>query len=401
MAVSKEYRAYAFAQRPFSERDLAGIIKHHPEERKPIMDVLTFYSSYYSCKLIQTYLDWDDDITDDKYPVFKERLAQGFADAQKKDEQENEETEKCRNCGARRFSFECFCLECGKYIFEDVFAPEKEMLYARIEEAYCFPDGDGDKTIKACDAFLASVSTNARPEKTKLALVKPGGDTATAADERIARVYEYRGKACQKSGRYDDAIADFTSALTLKPTKTEYLEGRAKAFQAKGMYDDAIADLTGALELSERYVQSGRYEADLEREENSDPVLFPPLPPHYSVLLALVYREMGELSEALAELNASLEDWGDVDGLLVACAEIYEITGEFQKAYGCWKKIHDGWQEGLKERQDTIAENENIGRFFKSSYDTHEKYITVNLERCRKKANADGGNILRFDKNRL
>ena len=30
--ASKEYHAYAFAQSPISEKDLAGIIKHHPEE---------------------------------------------------------------------------------------------------------------------------------------------------------------------------------------------------------------------------------------------------------------------------------------------------------------------------------------------------------------------------------
>jgi len=400
MAVSKEYRAYGFAQRPLSERELAGIIKHHPEERKPIMDVII----YYSRKLIQTYLDWDGDITDDKYHLFKERLEQGFVRAQENIEEEGrgrEKAEKCSNCGVRDwtrdFSLADFCLDCRKYISKDAFASEKEVLYERVKRAYIFGSDDSDETIKACDAFLALVSASAQAEKSKLTIGNPGDDGVTVAVEGLVEVYKIRGKTYQKMGQHDKAIADFTDAIALNPTKTEYLEERAKAYQEKRMYDNAIADLSEALELSKYYVQSGQHEADLERIRNGEIFDPNPLPPHYSILLACVYKEMGELGKALAELNSSLEDcWGG-EALLGASAEIYETMGEFQNAYDCWQKIYDDWQEGLKERQDTIAESESIGHLFEESYDTHERYIAVNLERCREKADTGGGNTLRFD----
>jgi len=125
------------------------------------------------------------------------------------------------------------------------------VLYERIDRAYIFTSGNCDEAIKACGTFLALVSPNAQTEKNKLAIVKPGGDAASAGVEGIVEAYEYRrGKAYQKLGRHDEAIADFSKELSLEPKKTEYLEERAKAYQAKGMYDNAIADLTGEANAS-------------------------------------------------------------------------------------------------------------------------------------------------------
>ena len=408
--ASKEHHTYAFAQRPISERDLAGIIKYHPEEKEPIMKVLIHWSR----KLIQTYLDWDEDITDDHYLLFKERLEQGYIKYQEKIEEEKKLQRKCSKCASAIEGIFELCLSCGKYECKDGSAPEKELFYKRgfaaLFDADC--DADYDAVIKAFSAFLTLAEAEAEVHYPKLKIVKPDGDNNLESpdddsqencyDQPIIIAYQLRGQAYRKKGQYDKAVSDFSRALVLDRKNTELLEKRAEAHKANGDHDNAVADLQYALELAEKYMANGLYKTDVEREKNGEIFELPPEPPHYSLLLAQLYKDMGDVDKAFDVLNASLEDWNS-EGVLASCAELYETTGDYQTAYEYWQKVHKIWQGGEKERQDTLAENKDIADLFDGPDKVHEEYITVNLLRCKKKAEAagssGGGNILPFNKN--
>jgi len=389
--ASKEYQTYAFAQRPISERDLAGIIKHHPEEKELIMGVLIYWSQ----KLIQTYLDWDEDITDEHYPLFKERLEQGYIKYQEKIEEDKKQQRKCSNCGSAIEEIVELCLSCGKYECKDGSAPEKELFYERGSAAWF--GGDYDGAIKAFSTFLTLAEADSKIRYPKLKIVRPNDDNNLDSPDgdspenyfdwpsTISDAYQYRGQAYGKKGQHDKAVSDFTRALALDRKNTELLEKRAESCKANGDYDNAVADLQHALELAEDYIASGLYEADVEREKNGEIFELPPAPPHYSILLAQVYKDMGDVDNAFDVLNASLEDWNS-EGVLASCAELYETTGDYQTAYEYWQKVHKIWQGGEKERQDTLEENKDIADLFEGPDKVHEEYIMVNLRRCKKKA---------------
>jgi len=71
--------------------------------------------------------------------------------------------------------------------------------------------------------------------------------------------YHWRGRAQLKRGDYDAAIADFTKAISLDPTKSSVFSktahshvGRGEAWAAKADFDRAVADFDAALRLGIR-----------------------------------------------------------------------------------------------------------------------------------------------------
>ena len=102
--VSNIYKAYMYTVGPFSERDLAGIIKFHPEEREPIKEVVTFYS----WKLLLNYLNYDENISDTQFSLYKEILMQNLIEFQEEESMNNEDlfsSELCSNLISRAAVF--------------------------------------------------------------------------------------------------------------------------------------------------------------------------------------------------------------------------------------------------------------------------------------------------------
>ena len=81
---------------------------------------------------------------------------------------------------------------------------------------------------KAISLFTSAIDDGAGLNRTNLALA-----------------YHYRGVEYQKTGRYDEAIADLDRAIMLEPVKlpTAYSD-RGIAYRKKGDYAKAIADYT-------------------------------------------------------------------------------------------------------------------------------------------------------------
>lgn len=65
------------------------------------------------------------------------------------------------------------------------------------------------------------------------------------------RYYNDRGVAFKRLAQIDDAIADYTRALEIKPDFTNALNNRGVAYLEKGLHDKALEDFTRALELGD------------------------------------------------------------------------------------------------------------------------------------------------------
>ncbi len=94
---------------------------------------------------------------------------------------------------------------------------------------------------------------------------------AAPAGEKSPDFFLKRGAECLDKGEHDQAIADFTQALKLKPDSAEAYHQRGLAYGDKGQYDQAIADITKALKLNPKnaeayfdramaYAETGKYD---------------------------------------------------------------------------------------------------------------------------------------------
>jgi tetratricopeptide (TPR) repeat protein len=94
---------------------------------------------------------------------------------------------------------------------------------------WCFtPTATDDQTIDSCTAHIQS-----------------GRETS----ETRAFAYDNRGFAYINKGLYDQAIADETRAIELKPDYFDSYNSRGFAYEKKGLRDPAIADYRAALNI--------------------------------------------------------------------------------------------------------------------------------------------------------
>jgi len=68
-----------------------------------------------------------------------------------------------------------------------------------------------------------------------------------------AKSYLKRGKDFSDAHQYDRAVADYTTAIELKPDYAEAYNDRGFAYYLKGDFERAIADYTQAIELRPNY----------------------------------------------------------------------------------------------------------------------------------------------------
>ncbi len=62
-------------------------------------------------------------------------------------------------------------------------------------------------------------------------------------------VWHDRAQVYADLGRWDEAVADYSKALEIRPTDTRSLAGRSQVYLERGQWDKADADLARALEL--------------------------------------------------------------------------------------------------------------------------------------------------------
>ena len=77
--------------------------------------------------------------------------------------------------------------------------------------------------------------------------------SASPSSANSAEFYLKRGDDSSAAHRYDQAIADYTTAIQLKPDYAEAYNNRGFAYYLKGDGERAIADYTRAIELRPNY----------------------------------------------------------------------------------------------------------------------------------------------------
>src|SRR6185437_1647794 len=130
------------------------------------------------------------------------------------------------------------------------------------QRTWCFSSAaTDDETIDGCTALIQSgrETTNLPTEFYNRGIGYDGKglyDQAIADDTQAialkpdyAEAYDNRGFAYDDKGLYDQAIADYTQAIALKPDFADAYTNRGSAYGKNGLYDQAVADYTKAIAL--------------------------------------------------------------------------------------------------------------------------------------------------------
>ncbi|WP_158751564.1 tetratricopeptide repeat protein [Streptomyces bicolor] len=135
-------------------------------------------------------------------------------------------------------------------------------------------------------------------------------------NETRSIVHTLRGRYLKKSKNYDQALTEYSTALTLNPTAHAAYCGRGQVHHLMGRLDDAVSDYSQAIELdpastlsiysrgfaylAKRQVDDAL--ADYDRVIELDPVNFPA---HNG--RGMAYHTMGRFDDALIEYDRAIE----------------------------------------------------------------------------------------------
>src|SRR4029078_4750847 len=97
-------------------------------------------------------------------------------------------------------------------------------------------------------------SWGAEKEKTQPVAEKPT-DNISARSVNDSQGYANRGQVLARSGRSEEALAEFDRALALDPYNVQALYGRALIYQGEKQHQQAIADFSAANGLSPQKVE--------------------------------------------------------------------------------------------------------------------------------------------------
>jgi len=107
--------------------------------------------------------------------------------------------------------------------------------------------------LGGCSFDLGSWGSDDKPKAP--AIVEKPADTITAQDIGSARDHATRGQVLVRSGKTDEAQAEFDQALATDPYNIQALYGRGLIYQGRGQHQQAIEDFTAASGLSPQKVE--------------------------------------------------------------------------------------------------------------------------------------------------
>jgi tetratricopeptide (TPR) repeat protein len=159
----------------------------------------------------------------------------------------------------------------------------------------CKDSRDPQRSIAACSSIIAA---------------------SKKSDVQVAEIFMHRGSAYFYQGDYDRAIADYDSALQLRPDFSKVFDGRGLAYERKGDHDRAFQDFDQAIRLdpnfSEAYHHRGRAHQgknefvqalqDFDQAIRLDPNSANPY--YYR---GEIYQQQGDSTRALQDFNRAIE----------------------------------------------------------------------------------------------
>jgi tetratricopeptide (TPR) repeat protein len=184
------------------------------------------------------------------------------------------------------------------------------------------------------------------------------------APDELARAYKNRGSANAEIGRQDEAIADFTQAISLNPNYAIAFAGRAEAKLAKGDFDGAIADDTETLRVKANYpvafVSRGygylvKGDFDHAIADFTEAIR---LAPHSVIALnnrGVAHKQKGEMELAIEDYTAALQ-------LNPSYALAYNNRGYAYEAKGQKQQAIDDFRQALSLDPSLVGAKDGLKR---------------------------------------
>jgi tetratricopeptide (TPR) repeat protein len=151
--------------------------------------------------------------------------------------------------------------------------------------------------------------------------VIPFNESIKLLSERVTKEkngenYHLRGVAYLAHGQFDNAIADFTESLRLKPRNAGALNNRGQASYSKGDFKSAVQDFTAAIVIEARnpLILNNRALAYIELDDSANAMTdlqaALALVPDYAEALnnrGIVHQKLEKVDDAIADFSKALE----------------------------------------------------------------------------------------------
>ncbi|MFJ6509103.1 tetratricopeptide repeat protein [Streptomyces sp. NPDC091879] len=145
-----------------------------------------------------------------------------------------------------------------------------------------------------------------------------------------ALAYTLRGQACRRSGRYGQAIEDYTTALSLDPNLARAHAGRGHAQRSLNDHQAALADFDRAIQLAPdqplHLINRGAARQDVRQYEAAITDFDQALALDHRDVRALAFR--GHARHRIGQHNAALEDLTNALTLDPSYAFAYAVRGD-------------------------------------------------------------------------
>ena len=173
-----------------------------------------------------------------------------------------------------------------------------------------------------------------------------------AKSPQLDRGFTNRGVAYQQLGRYDEAIADHTSAINIKSDRAPSYCDRGIAFQLMKSHDRALADYNKAIQLDRNFAAAfnnrGKLYEQMGRRKIAlaDYATAIELEPHSAV----VYLNRGNVYRALGKGQLAIRDY----------TKAIELGASSYKAYndrGTVFMLTGKWESAIRDFSDAVAIN--------------------------------------------
>lgn len=159
---------------------------------------------------------------------------------------------------------------------------------------------------------------------------------AISKSDKSALAFNNRGSAYYLQGRYDQAIADYTSAIALKFDFPDLFYNRGIAYYVIGQYDKAIDDFNRSNDtkndypLGLAYFLTGRYNEAIQRFTLT--ITNNPKAEKVYYNRGLAYLNIGKYREAILDFTAEIQTNGAFADAYLRRAQAYSNTGQFMLA---------------------------------------------------------------------
>jgi tetratricopeptide (TPR) repeat protein len=171
-----------------------------------------------------------------------------------------------------------------------------------------------------------------------------------------AEAYFWRGSAyADNNGMYDEAILDFDEAIRLKPDYAEAYFEKGEVYAYRGETADAITQFTDAISYKIDYADAyfGRAEQYYKQREydkafqdfNETLALDPSRSGAYWGR-GLIYYERKDYSNAITDFTSAVESYPEFVEAYLARGDAYKDLGERDKAIADFRKVLELSQDG-------------------------------------------------------